>query len=118
METPAVPNGTNPKASADRPKIARLEQRIRTADLSIAGSGNAPVTPRMRGRKLQERRARWFNEHPLCVHCERRGLVRQATELDHIVPLFKGGSDSEANLQGLCFTCHAVKTVEDMKPGL
>lgn len=37
-----------------------------------------------------------------------------ATELDHIVPLFKGGADVESNRQGLCSPCHAEKTHEDL----
>lgn len=37
-----------------------------------------------------------------------------AVELDHIVPLFKGGADDDSNLQGLCSPCHAAKTAEDM----
>jgi 5-methylcytosine-specific restriction protein A len=37
-----------------------------------------------------------------------------AEELDHIVPLFKGGTNDEDNLQGLCKKCHAEKTKRDL----
>ena len=41
-------------------------------------------------------------------------LARLATELDHIVPLCKGGNaTAESNLQGLCRDCHADKTAMD-----
>jgi 5-methylcytosine-specific restriction protein A len=36
--------------------------------------------------------------------------VTPADEVDHIVPLELGGSDSDANKQSLCRECHAAKT--------
>lgn len=69
---------------------------------------------RITGTTLQNRRRRWFMEKPLCVHCQSKGGVSLATELDHILPLFKGGVDDETNLQGLCKPCHDAKTAQDM----
>jgi len=40
--------------------------------------------------------------------------VSVAEELDHVVPLFKGGADDETNLQGLCKECHHRKTLADL----
>jgi 5-methylcytosine-specific restriction enzyme A len=40
--------------------------------------------------------------------------VRGWDELDHIVPLHKGGTDARDNLVGLCMTHHAAKTAADM----
>ena len=34
----------------------------------------------------------------------------EAYDLDHIVPLWKGGEDTEENLQALCPACHRKKT--------
>jgi len=65
---------------------------------------------RVRGRRLQRRRRRHFAAHPLCARCGRR----PATELDHIVPICRGGRDGPPNLQGLCGACHAAKTRQDM----
>jgi 5-methylcytosine-specific restriction protein A len=42
------------------------------------------------------------------------GFVTEATQVDHIRPLFKGGTDAWANLQSLCEPCHAEKTREDL----
>jgi 5-methylcytosine-specific restriction enzyme A len=69
---------------------------------------------RIRGRKLMERRALWFMQHPLCVMCKREGRVSMATELDHIVALANGGKDDETNLQGLCADHHRIKTNNDL----
>ena len=74
---------------------------------------------RMRGRRLQEERARWFSAHPLCARCKAKGRTSLAVQLDHIVPLFKGGPDfhepgGEENKQGLCSPCHAEKTALDL----
>lgn len=72
------------------------------------------MTERIRGRKLQAIRARWFSRWPLCVHCERAGRTRLATQLDHILALDNGGADTDANRQGLCDECHDAKTALDM----
>lgn len=69
----------------------------------------------MRGSGLQTRRARWFARFPLCVACEKLGRVSAAEQLDHIIPLHLGGSDSAPNLQGLCIPCHAAKTAAELR---
>lgn len=56
-------------------------------------------------------RRRLLEGEPLCRHCRRKGLVRLAEELDHIVPLHLGGAVWDPrNLQPLCKRCHSVKT--------
>ena len=76
---------------------------------------------RIRGRKLQEIRRRHLMEHPLCEHCKRRGIVREARHVDHIVALVNGGRERPENRQSLCIDCHADKTAQDLgyriKPG-
>lgn len=68
------------------------------------------ATKRITGRKLQALRARLFEGNPLCVVCERQGFTVLATQRDHIVSLQEGGTDDEANTQGLCQTCHDEKS--------
>ena len=67
-------------------------------------------TKRMTGRRAVNRRARLLRDQPLCRACDAVGRVALATELDHIVPLYKGGADDESNLQPLCYRCHKIKT--------
>lgn len=72
-------------------------------------------TPRKYGRAGVAARARYLSLHPLCEHCARKGIVKAAEEVDHIVPLHKGGSDTDDNKMALCrYPCHAAKTAQDM----
>ena len=51
--------------------------------------------------------------HPLCAECERQGVVRAGTEVDHIVPHrgdYERFWDSENNWQVLCGACHSRKS--------
>ncbi|MEW6479768.1 MAG: HNH endonuclease signature motif containing protein [Pseudomonadota bacterium] len=66
---------------------------------------------RMTGRKLQAARAELFSRQPLCVHCLPKGIVKPATQRDHIVPLAEGGEDVPDNTQGLCDECHNAKSL-------
>lgn len=43
-----------------------------------------------------------------CRLCD--AVLPSAYEVDHIVPLWRGGDDAERNLQALCPNCHAAKT--------
>lgn len=73
------------------------------------------ATPgRIRGRALQTIRARFLYENPYCVVCKRKGRYVAAVEVDHVVPLFKGGADDDSNRQGLCIPCHKAKTNVDL----
>lgn len=46
---------------------------------------------------------------PFCVLCGKH----PTEHVDHIVPKASGGDDSEANLRGLCESCHMRKTAQD-----
>ena len=43
----------------------------------------------------------------MCISC---GCTGTEIEVDHISPLFVGGTDSLENLQVICKACHAEKT--------
>lgn len=68
---------------------------------------------RVRGRRLQAIRSRLLRAEPLCAECRRQGRLREAVALDHVVALVNGGTNDEANLQGLCRECHREKTAAD-----
>ncbi len=49
----------------------------------------------------------------LCQSCLKANRVTQASQVDHIKPRSKGGTDDEGNLQSICTPCHLAKTAED-----
>jgi 5-methylcytosine-specific restriction protein A len=59
-------------------------------------------------------RERVLRLSPICYLCEAKGQLTIAKEVDHIVPLIKGGTDDEAHLRGVCIDCHQEKTRQDM----
>lgn len=62
------------------------------------------------GRRWRRRRLRYLAAHPWCADPSHR-LPVPGEHVDHIVPLARGGTDDETNLQTLCASCHARKTV-------
>lgn len=59
-------------------------------------------------------RARVLADEPMCRHCQAQGYTTPATEVDHIVPLARGGARLDRNnLQSLCHDHHAEKTAKE-----
>lgn len=98
-----------------RPRIASLSSPLPSLarDPSQPWSKSATAPPRRAGRWLQRARNRLFAAEPLCAECRRNGRVTIATQRDHIVPLFEGGTDDDENVQGLCDACHQAKTLRE-----
>lgn len=70
---------------------------------------------RIGSRRGQELRKYRLQVYPLCAECQKAGIIKPTDEIDHIVPLAMGGTDTEDNVQGLCFDHHAQKTaLEDV----
>lgn len=52
--------------------------------------------------------------HPLCEHCEAKGLIEPGKEIDHIIAIKDNGPMlSLDNLQTLCRSCHASKSAKE-----
>lgn len=50
----------------------------------------------------------------LCQPCLRKSnRPTVATQVDHIVPKARGGTDDLSNLQAICGPCHTAKTARD-----
>jgi 5-methylcytosine-specific restriction protein A len=71
-----------------------------------------PPGERLRGRAGVEQRARRLKAEPLCRDCADKGLIEPSTVPDHILPLARGGTDTDANIRCLCEPCHAARTRE------
>ncbi len=57
----------------------------------------------------------YLSKHPLCVHCEAKGIVKAANVVDHIVP-HKGDMKrfwDRTNWQPLCTQHHNIKTATE-----
>jgi 5-methylcytosine-specific restriction protein A len=60
------------------------------------------------GAKWRVLRAGFLRRSPKCEQCGAR-----ATEVDHMTPLAKGGTNHHRNLRALCKACHSRKTVAE-----
>ena len=91
-----------------------LQPRIRTLDVRIAKAGTG--TKRLTGNSRYAVVKRFARENPqVCAACQKVGLVSFGDDLDHIVPLWQGGSESDSNRQWLCRAHHKEKTAEEAK---
>jgi 5-methylcytosine-specific restriction protein A len=68
-----------------------------------------PHVQRQVSQLLKKKRA--ADQKWACGHC--KNILDASYEVDHIIPLYKGGSNDESNLIALCRNCHGKKTVED-----
>lgn len=67
---------------------------------------NSSSTARGYGYEWQQIRKAHLKQYPYCVVCGELG-----NQVDHILPLSKGGTNNPDNRQTLCSTHHSQKTV-------
>ncbi|WP_299312384.1 HNH endonuclease signature motif containing protein [uncultured Halomonas sp.] len=84
------------------------------------GSWQKPEHPgrraRQGGRPWRRRRDRVLQrDKGLCQPCLQQGRVTPATEVDHILNIARGGSESDDNLQAICAACHREKTQREAR---
>jgi len=60
--------------------------------------------------RWQRLRALVLARDPVCRYL---ACGRLSTDVDHIIPKSKGGTDSMDNLQGLCHEHHSLKTAQE-----
>ena len=92
-----------------RQSIASIQPRLSTIDTRI---GSSVAVERIRGREHDRIRQRVLvRDGVACVKCG-CGLN---LEIDHVVPLSRGGQEADANRQVLCVDCHRAKTEQEEK---
>jgi 5-methylcytosine-specific restriction endonuclease McrA len=97
-----------------RGRIGCVKPRVQAAAPRIAAHTTATI--RKRGRAGMVDRERIVRrDSGLCQRCLRAGRDTVGCEVDHIVPLHKGGPDTDANKELLCVPCHLEKSREDMQ---
>lgn len=70
-------------------------------------------TPRLRGRAaVEQRKRRLRRTNGLCEDCLAQKRIIPATIVDHVVPLAKGGPDTDENTRNLCDEHNAKRTSE------
>ena len=61
-------------------------------------------------------RANYIQRNPICVMCKAQGKLTPGDHIDHIRPIEQGGAAlDESNLQTLCISCHARKTLKERR---
>lgn len=107
-------------------RLKTVGSRIQSAPRRQLGSTDVSER-RITGRALQDRRLRIWSRDPRCAHCGKLVSYPEGFELDHVIPLFRGGQDTDDNCQVLCVEyiikdgqqvkvgCHSTKTVQDLK---
>lgn len=68
--------------------------------------GSGSNVARGYGSDWQRARAIVLFTHPRCQYCERM----PSTEVDHLIPKYKGGTDDIGNLRACCHECHKRKS--------
>nr|WP_288358226.1 HNH endonuclease signature motif containing protein [uncultured Pseudomonas sp.] len=99
-----------------KPRIGNQPARVAVMQPDSWRSDKQSSTQRGYGYKWQKAREHHLAANPLCVYCQRQGLVTAASVVDHITP-HRGDMamfwDPE-NWQSLCTSCHSsVKQREE-----
>lgn len=105
-----------------KPKLSTLSSRVKLVNTSRVAVPRKQLSSehvRPRGRINQRNRERVLRRDGyICVNCKAGGMIVMADEVDHIVPLAAGGSDTDENKQSLCKLCHVEKTARERAKGL
>jgi 5-methylcytosine-specific restriction protein A len=121
-----------PDAQGRRVRLHALKPRVATLKTQrVATLNHTPQSPSWRydktsstqrgyGYAWQQARARFLQQHPLCVTCEAQDLTVPATVVDHRIP-HRGDQKlfwDESNWQAMCKPHHDAKTQAETAAGL
>ena len=101
-------------------RLTALKPRVEAAPASrLAEAGREAVAGHERehtGSKWRAIRRRILaRDCGMCVVCRQAERFSLAEDVDHIVPVWRGGTDAESNLQSLCKPCHKAKSAREAR---
>lgn len=105
--------------AGDRVKLQTLKPRLQSASgrLPVLTPARPNVVERKRGSAgVRDRERIRKRDCGICQECVRQGrLGVPGGPVDHIVPLWKGGSDDDCNKEVLCVPCHDAKSAREAR---
>lgn len=98
-------------------RLTTLKSRLQTVGARLPTLTARPGTvERKRGYAgVMDRKRIRERDCGLCQECKRQGRVSPGHPVDHIVPLWAGGSDDDSNKETLCVPCHDAKTAREAR---
>ncbi len=101
------------------PKLRTLSSSLKApvGRLAMPARARPGVVERKRGSAgIKDRERIRERDGGLCQECKRQGRTSVGTVVDHIKPLWAGGSDEDDNKELLCQTpCHDAKTAREAR---
>jgi 5-methylcytosine-specific restriction endonuclease McrA len=77
-----------------------------------------PSSPFYSTKEWKDARKKYLALHPHCQICRRIGVESRAVEVDHVIPIERGGALlAFSNLSGKCRLHHSQKTMALDMPG-
>lgn len=85
----------------------------------VEGDPTMPQDPFYGSKPWREARAAQLRREPYCCICAKINIQRRASEVDHIVPVVRGGAPFHpSNLRSMCKTHHSQKTLVLDRPNV
>ena len=94
-------------------RLTCLKPRVGVAPVRRALAAEAPERQAAGRAWRRIRHAIMTRDYGLCRTCNSQGRLTMACDVDHITPVWEGGSDAETNLQALCRPCHKAKSAAE-----
>lgn len=97
-------------------RLTNLRPRIAAASLGKVRTLTMSEHVRQRGAGYERLRLSVLREASgvcQCADCRAQGRLRPAHEVDHVLPLWAGGTDDVANLQAINRDCHRAKSARE-----
>ena len=98
------------------PRLKSIGNKVATLNTATVRNATVALDVRLTGAPWRRIRrevliaAKWLCQ---CIDCRTSQRVRLAHEVDHVTPLWDGGSDHRSNLQAINRECHARKTADE-----